>query len=218
MWWPSPSSFRGAAKRRTRNPEPRSGVPLWIPGPLSFRDARWAFVRFLPVLALTSLLAGCFEPLYGEKTLAGGPGLRQRLSAVDVETIKAPSGSPQARLAVELRNDLIFDLTGGSGGTGATHTLKIEMSSSVQQVIVDNYTARADVQQFGINVTYSLIEIATGKSVVTGQTFARVAFDNPGQQQRFANARGLRDAEDRAARTIADHIKSRLASYFSAGA
>ena len=73
------------------------------------------------------------------------------------------------------------------------------------------------MQQFGINATYSLVEIATGKSVVTGQTFARVSYDNPGQQQRFANARGQRDAENRAAKVISDNIKSRLASYFTAG-
>ena len=53
---------------------------------------------------------------------------------------------------------------------------------------------------------------------MTGQTFARVSYDNPGQQQRFANARGQRDAENRAAKVIADNIKSRLASYFIAGA
>lgn len=174
--------------------------------------------RLLPAFALATLLAGCFEPLYAEKTLAGGPGLKQRLSSVEVLPIRVPNGSPQARVAVEIRNDLIFDLTGGSGGAGATHTLRIDISSYVQQIIVDNYTARADVQQYGINVTYSLTEIATGKPVVTGQTFARVAFDNPGQQQRFANARGQRDAEARAAKTVADLIKSRLASYFSAGA
>ncbi len=53
--------------------------------------------------------------------------------------------------------------------------------------------------------------------MVTGQTFARVSYDIPGQEQRFARARGLRDAENRAAKVIADNIKSRLASYFVAG-
>ena len=52
---------------------------------------------------------------------------------------------------------------------------------------------------------------------MTGQTFARVSYDIPGQQQRFARIRGLRDAENRAAKVIADNIKSRLASYFVAG-
>jgi len=54
--------------------------------------------------------------------------------------------------------------------------------------------------------------------VITGTTFARVSYDNPGQAQRFANARGQRDAENRAAKVISDSIKTRLASYFSAGA
>ena len=53
--------------------------------------------------------------------------------------------------------------------------------------------------------------------VIKGQTFSRVSYDIPGQQQRFARARGLRDAENRAAKVIAEQIRSRLASYFVAG-
>jgi LPS-assembly lipoprotein len=174
--------------------------------------------RLGAIVALAGLLGGCFEPLYGEKTLAGGPGLQQRLSSVVIAPIAAASGSPQARIAVELQNDLAFDLTGGAAPMGKTHKLTIVLQTQNQQVIVDVYTARADVQQYGINVTYTLTEVATGKAVVQGQTFARVSYDNPGQQQRFANARGQRDAENRAAKVISDAIKSRLASYFAAGA
>ena len=174
--------------------------------------------RLAAALALAALLGGCFEPLYGERSLAGGPGLRTRMNAVDVATIDAPNGTPLARIANELRNDLIFDLQGGSGGSTPTHSLKINMTASNQQVIVDITTARADVQQFGINASYTLVEKATGKPVITGQTFARVTYDNPGQAQRFSNARGQRDAENRAAKQISGNIRSRLASYFSAGA
>ena len=175
------------------------------------------FAGLALALALSSLLAGCLEPLYGERSLAGGPGLRQRLSSVEVIPIRVPNGSPEARIAVEVRNGLIFDMTGGSGGASPTHRLTIQMSSTTQQVIVDITTARPDVQQFGINASFTLAEIATGKSVATGQTFARVSYDNPGQAQRFANARGQRDAENRAAQVIAENIRSRLASYFAAG-
>ena len=188
---------------------------MWWPKP------RLTVSRFAPLataLALAALLGGCFEPLYGERSLAGGPGLRTRMNAVDVATIDAPNGTPLARIANELRNDLIFDLQGGSGGSTPTHSLKINMTASNQQVIVDITTARADVQQFGINASYSLIEKATGKPVITGTTFSRVSYDNPGQAQRFSNARGQRDAENRAAKQISDNIRSRLASYFSAGA
>jgi LPS-assembly lipoprotein len=162
-------------------------------------------------------LGGCFEPMYGEKTLAGGPGLSQRLRTVAIDPIKAASGTPNARIAVELQNDLNFDLTGGGGQAGKTHQLSILLTTQNQQVIVDLTTARPDVQQFGINVSYTLIEIATGKPVVSGTTSARVSYDNPGQQQRFANARGQRDAENRAAKVISEAIRARLASYFTAG-
>ena len=91
------------------------------------------------------------------------------------------------------------------------------MASSRVSVIVDIDTSRPDIENYGITATYSLTEIATGKVVVTGQTFARVSYDIPGQQQRFARARGLRDAESRAAKVVADNIMARLASYFIAG-
>jgi LPS-assembly lipoprotein len=168
-------------------------------------------------LVLAALLSGCFEPMYGEKTLAGGPGLRTRLASVAVDPIRAPSGSPAARIAVELQNDLLFDFTGGGASAGKTHQLTVAITTQNQQVIVDINTARPDVQQFGINASYTLTELATGKAVATGNTTARVSYDNPGQQQRFANARGQRDAENRAAKVISDSIKSRLISYFAAG-
>jgi LPS-assembly lipoprotein len=173
--------------------------------------------RIAGVVALAAPVAGCFQPLYGEHTLAGGPGLSQRLRSVDVEPIPAPNGTPEARVAVEVRNALIFDMTGGSGTISPTHRLKIQLKSIRQQVIVDIATARPDVEQYGIDATYTLTELATGKPVVGGQTFARVSFDNPGQQQRFARVRGLRDAENRAAKVISENIRSRLASYFVAG-
>ena len=77
--------------------------------------------------------------------------------------------------------------------------------------------SRPDIENYGLNATYSMTEIATGKMVVAGQTFARVSYDIPGQEQRFARLRGLRDAESRAAKVIADNIRNRLASYFIAG-
>jgi LPS-assembly lipoprotein len=169
-------------------------------------------------MAIAALTAGCFQPLYGEHSpTAGGPVLREQLSAVDVLQIEAPKGTDESRIAVEIRNALLFDFTGGGSQTSPTHRLKITMNSTRAAVIVDVNTSRPDIENYGINATYSLTEIATNKIVVTGQTFARVSYDIPGQQQRFARVRGLRDAESRAAKVIADNIMSRLASYFVAG-
>jgi len=173
--------------------------------------------RLLAVLALAGLTAGCFQPLYGDSSAVGTAGLDGRLAGVRVQQIDTPNGTPLARVGVGVRNELIYDLTGGGNASSATHSLTIHLSSTNLQVIVDVTTARPEIQNYGIDATYTLTDLATGKTVVTGQTFSRVSYDIPGQQQRFAGARGLRDAENRAAKVIADNIKSRLASYFVAG-
>jgi len=126
-------------------------------------------------------------------------------------------GSDDARLAVEIRNALIFALTGGGEPLPPTYRLTIRTSSTTADIIVDTTTTRPSIENYGINASYTLVEIASGKAVVNGQTFARVSYDIPGQEQRFARLRGLRDAETRAAKTIADNIRTRLASYFAAG-
>ena len=166
---------------------------------------------------LGGLLGGCFQPLYGDRSIEGSPSLRNALSSVDVKQIDAPKGTDEARVAVEIRNALIFDLTGGGPSPRPAYSLTVHMSSNIADIIVDTTTTRPAIEDYGINATYVLTEIASSKQVVTGQTFARVSYDIPGQEQRFARLRGLRDAESRAGQVIADNIRSRLASYFAAG-
>ena len=173
--------------------------------------------RVLLALALAGLTAGCFQPMYGDKSAAGGPAIGDKLSSVEVAPIDAPNGTRLSRVGVELRNGLIFGLTGGGPAAAANYKLDVRLTSSQPQVIVAIAPARPDIQDYGIDATYTLKDITTGKTVVTGQTFSRVSYDIPGQQQRFAGDRGLRDAENRAAKFIADNIRSRLASYFVAG-
>ena len=173
--------------------------------------------RLCAALALAGLTAGCFQPLYSQQASVGGPAVGDKLSSVEVAPIDAPNGTRLARVGFEVRNSLIYDLTGGRGAAAANYKLDIRLSSSQTQVIVDINTARPDIQNYGIDAIYTLTDITTGKKVVSGQTFSRVSYDIPGQQQRFAGDRGLRDAENRAAKVIADNIRSRLASYFVAG-
>ena len=181
------------------------------------REVVGRYLRAAAALAVAALAGGCFQPLYGERSLTSGPVLRDQLSAVDVLQIDAPKGTDEARIAVEIRNALLYDFTSGGYAAPPTHRLKISIVSTRASIIVDVNTSRPDIENYGLNATYSLAEIATGKVVVTGQTFSRVSYDIPGQQQRFARLRGLRDAENRAAKVIADNIRSRLSSYFIAG-
>lgn len=173
-------------------------------------------VRLLAVALLGALTAGCFQPMYAERTLTGEPALRERLSAVDVSDITTLSPN-DARLGVELRNGLIFRFTGGSGAAAPTHKLVVRLWTTRTSAIVDITTARPDIENYGIDVSYELREIATNRRVLSATTFARVSYDIPGQEQRFARIRGLRDAESRATRQIAENISQRLASFFVAG-
>jgi len=182
------------------------------------RDPVRSFVcRLACIVCLGGVTAGCFQPLYGEHSLTNSAGIAPALAAVDVAQIAAPSGSSESRVAVVVRNQLLFDLTGGAAAPPPTHRLAVRMSSSRLSVIVDINSGRPDVEDYGLNVNYTLTEIKSGKPVVNGTTSARVSYDIPGQAQRFARARALRDSEDRAAKLIADNIRSRLASYFVAG-
>lgn len=175
--------------------------------------------RLLLALSLAGLTAGCFQPVYGDRTVGGGGGsLSDKLSAVDVPPVKAENGTRIARVGIEMRDQLLFDLTGGGPASSSAYRLDIQLTSTQVQVIVDINSARPEIQNYGINATYTLIDNATGKPVIRGTTFSRVSYNIPGQQQRFAGERGLIDAENRAAKVIADNIRSRLASYFTAGA
>jgi LPS-assembly lipoprotein len=172
-------------------------------------------VRWLAVGALGALLGGCFQPMYAENPAGGSPGLRDKLAGVELPDVKtAPN---DARLGVGVKNALAFAMYGSATGTSPTHRLEVRLVTSRTSIIVDVTTARPDIENYGIDAQYVLREIATNKPVVQGTTFARISYDIPGQEQRFARARGLRDAEDRATQEIADKISQRLASYFVAG-
>jgi LPS-assembly lipoprotein len=174
-------------------------------------------LRVACVGAMGALVAGCFQPLYGEHSFANAPGVAPALAGVDVSQIPAASGTPEARVAVELRNQLVFNLTGGAQPPPPTHRLSIQMSATRLSVIVDINSGRPDAEDYGLNVTYSMTELKTGKQVFNSTTYARVTYDIPGQAQRFARARALRDSENRAAKLIADNVRARVASYFVAG-
>jgi LPS-assembly lipoprotein len=172
--------------------------------------------RLLAVAALAALTAGCFQPMYAAHT-DGTPALREKLLAVDLPPMSYPNASREARLGVEIRNALAFKMYGSATGMPPLYKLVIKLTTSNSSLIVDPTTGLPSIQNYGIDSQYNLIELATNKSVMTGNTFSRVSFDIPGSYQRFARARAYRDAEDRACQEIADNIQTRLAAFFYAG-
>jgi LPS-assembly lipoprotein len=172
--------------------------------------------RLLAVAALAALTAGCFQPMYAERT-DGTPGLREKLMGVELPPIDKANASREARVGVEVRNALAFKLYGTATGMPPTHRLVIRFNSSRSSLIVDPSTGLPTSENYGIDCQYNLIEVVSGKSVMTGTTFSRLSYDMPGSYQRFSRNRAVRDAEDRAANEIAENINTRLASFFTAG-
>jgi LPS-assembly lipoprotein len=188
---------------------------------MGWREGRASVKRLLhvPVVLLSAaLLGGCFQPLYGTgpDPATGRPGVRDALQAIDVQQIDAAANTAEARLAVQIRNDLLFNFTGGGYSAPPTHRLKVQITGSRAVVQIDQATALPNIESFGLKSTYSLTEIATGKVVVSGAASTAVSYDTLGQQ-RFARLSGMQDAERRAAKVISDNITTRLASYFVSG-
>jgi len=173
--------------------------------------------RHVPIVLLSAaLLGGCFQPLYGTSTETGRPAVRDALSAIDIQQIDAAANTSEAPLAVQIRNDLLFNFTGGGYSAPPTHKLKVQLNGNRAVVNIDRATALPTVETYTLRTTYSLTEIATGKVVVTGNASTAVSYDTMGQQ-RFARLSGMHDAERRAAKVLSDNITARLASYFISG-
>jgi len=173
-------------------------------------------LRIAAVVAAGALNAACFQPLYASRTASGTP-LGTQLAQVDVDHINAPNGTPESRVAVELQEALKFELNGGGGTISPTHRLAVRMIISRNSIITDVTTGRTQAEITGIDASFTLTELATGKAVMNGRTFTRVSSEYPGQQQRFARVRARMDAETRAAKVIAENVRTRVASYFVAG-
>ena len=156
----------------------------------------------------TAALGGCmFQPMYAQTPLyGGGPSLNEALRDVDVATI-------DGRIGNELRNDLIYELTGGQGNrTDAPYRLTLVANVGSFNPVIDTESGRPVAQMVSFDITYKLQDVVQDRIVLTERAMARVSLDR--SQQRFANLRAVRDAENRAAKVVADQIRARLASYF----
>jgi LPS-assembly lipoprotein len=175
------------------------------------------FVHLLILLAAGGLTAGCWEPLYGSRPSVSSESVQDKFAGIEIPPITAPKGTPTERVAVGMFNALQFDLHNGGATSGPTYRLNVNVGSSQFTAVISPTSGRPDAQIEYVNADFQLIEIATGKTVLSANTTAHVDYDVPGSEQRFAAQRARRDAEDRAITMAAEAIRNRLASYFVAG-
>jgi LPS-assembly lipoprotein len=168
----------------------------------------WWHRPLLAALAVTAAisLAGCgIQPLYG--TTAGGSRLAAAMAGVDVTPIPG-------RVGQRVRNELIFENTGGSGQTGTTYKLDIVIKETLTNELV-KISGDAKSQVYELDATFKLIS-NDGRVVLEGKATSRAPYER--FETIFANVRARYDAENRAARTVAESIKVRIAAYLSQSA
>ena len=92
-------------------------------------------------------------------------------------------------MAVPIQNDLRFNFTGGGAAGPPTHRLLLQISGSRAVVSATNVTGLPFIENFTLNATYSLVEIATNKPVVQGRATTTVSYDPAGTQRYRAHHR-----------------------------
>jgi len=173
--------------------------------------SRRSLVRGLSLLlAAAPALAACgnggIRPLYG--ATPSGAGLQERMAQVDVATIPG-------RVGQRIRNDLIFLTTGGGQPLPPTHRLEVTIRESVISTLV-RIDGDSLGQIYAVEASFQLISIKDKKVVLKGTSHARAGFER--FQAIYSNVRARDDAENRAARTLADDLKTRVATYLSSEA
>ena len=162
----------------------------------------------LVVAAVAGLgLAGCgFQPLYGSRTTtASGTQLSDAMAAVDVQPIPG-------RVGQKVRNELIFANNGGSRPAAPRYKLTIALKEQdIQQLVQVTGNARGQVYQ--LQAQYKLVDVASGRVLHEGTAVSRAPYTR--FQEVFANVRARYNAEDRAAKTVSESIKSQLAAYLA---
>lgn len=158
----------------------------------------------LAALGAVALLAGCtVHPVYMPVETATKDGLK---SNVDLSAITVSAAT--TRVGQEVRNNLLFAFTGGKAAPPPRYVLNIDVANSEERLgFAKDETAPA--YQVSVQVKYELRTIADdrllGRSVSTGlATYNR-------SNQNFANVRARIDAENRAAESVADEIRLRIA-------
>lgn len=153
---------------------------------------------------IAPLLAGCgFQPLYG----AGPSGVQLNDVMRTVSVVPIPG-----RVGQRIRNELIFATTGGGYADAAQYRLEIAIRESVKDVFVAR-SGESEGRAYRLIASFKLVRLADDKELISGQSVGRAAYDN--LDSTFADVRARRDAENRAAKSVAQDIQTRIATALS---
>jgi LPS-assembly lipoprotein len=156
------------------------------------------------------LATGCgdsgFHPLYATSSITGGPALGEKLAKMEVAPIPG-------RVGQRLRNELIFQSTGtGHEAVQPAYRLEVVLRESISATLVQ-IDGNSSGSVYNLNASFRLVRLDDRSIALQGDSYGRIAFQR--FDSVFSNVRARHEAEDRAAQTVAEDLKSRLAAYLS---
>jgi len=157
------------------------------------------------LLLTSTLTTGCaFKPLYGPT--ASNQELTTVLAGIEIPEVPG-------RVGQRIRNELIYQFTGGGHAAAPQYKLVLAVRQSVtSQLVKRDGDSRGQI--FKLTTTFNLYAITDNKTpLLKGKSNARATFID--DESIYANVRSRRDAEDRTAKTTADDIQGRIAAYLS---
>lgn len=144
---------------------------------------------------------GCqVRPLY-----ATGSGVDAALKSIEFS-------EAESRVELEVRNNLIF-LTSGGAGEPAHPDYEVELDVKTRDVgvLVDSSADQARAGRIVLKADFTLKRATTGEVLKTGHRSAVALVDF--NTQEYAKIRATRDAENRAARELAELVRADLAAW-----
>ncbi|MER8962221.1 LPS assembly lipoprotein LptE [Mesorhizobium sp. M0701] len=161
------------------------------------------------LLASVALVSACtVRPLYSSAPLIAGSqvGAVAELASISVKPVKT-------RYAQQVRNNLIFALGQGAGEPASpVYSLDLGVSELVESAAIEQVTTDEDEPTAGtvtLTANYVLSDAKTGTVIARGKRSIPSSYDRP--RQEFASYRAQIDAENRAARELADVLRLSIA-------
>lgn len=154
-------------------------------------------------LAGASLLSACqVRPLYDSEGATAA-----RLGSISFS-------EASTRVGQEVRNRLIFLTSGGAGEPAtADYDVDLKVSSSVSKLLLIDSSDTARAAKVTVSATYSITRNSDSQILKSGRRSAVALVDYSIQE--FANTRAVLDAEDRAAKELAELVRADIATALS---
>lgn len=169
----------------------------------------WVYSSKSALLALSLLgLAACtVEPLNssGSSTVSNA-GVSSSVATVLASTDVSPVTT---RTAQQVRNALLFAMNGGELQAGGNYRVDLFVTSTTTNLSVQTSSLSPTSAQVKVEVRFNVIDLRTGQPVKGSIRRAFASFNRTPQS--FANERAERDAQNNAAKEVAQQIRLAVA-------